>query len=344
MFNYCHMSKYTPKVSVIIAVYNAEKYIENCVRSLFGQTLDDLELIFVDDCSPDGSIPIMKSILEEYPNRKNQVKVIRHAINQGVSRTRQDGINAASGEYIIHCDPDDWVESNMYELLYQKATENNADMVICDYGNVKNDVVFYQTQKPKELTSISILESLAGLNSNIISGGLCNKLVKKKCYTDVTIPSDINNGEDVYFLFKILKKDLIINYINKLLYYYRDNPNSIVHTFTEESLKKDIVLIRYFRDLAKDSRSKRYSECCKSREILTFYWRVFPYEASIVKDYELIPFNYQKYIFLNKRISIYSKLLLFLSINGLDKQSKILMKGMSKLKRKIKRNNKKCDN
>ena len=110
-----------PKVSICIAVYNVEKYIEQCVRSLFEQTLDDLEYIFVDDASPDASIDVLLRVLEDYPHRKNQVKLLRHETNQGVAVARKDAIAAATGEYIIHCDPDDWVDLDMYEKLYVKA-------------------------------------------------------------------------------------------------------------------------------------------------------------------------------------------------------------------------------
>lgn len=109
-----------PKVSVIIAVYGAEKYIEKCARSLFEQTLDDIEYIFVDDCTPDKSMDILISVLSDYPNRKNQVKIILNDTNLKQGRTRAVGMKATTGDYLIHCDPDDWVEHNMYELLYNK--------------------------------------------------------------------------------------------------------------------------------------------------------------------------------------------------------------------------------
>lgn len=115
------------KVCVIIPVYKAEVYIEKCTRTLFGQTLDNLEYIFVDDCSPDHSIEVMERVLNEFPNRKSQVKVIRHEVNQGVSAARQHGVGAADAEYIIHCDPDDYLELDMYEAMYRKAKEDNND-------------------------------------------------------------------------------------------------------------------------------------------------------------------------------------------------------------------------
>ena len=109
-----------PKVSVIIAVYGAEKYIEKCARSLFEQTLDDIEYIFVDDCTPDKSMDILISVLSDYPNRNNQINIIHNLTNLGLGSTHTIGMKAATGDYLIHCDPDDWVEHNMYELLYNK--------------------------------------------------------------------------------------------------------------------------------------------------------------------------------------------------------------------------------
>ena len=123
-----------PKVSVIIPVYGVEKYIEQCARSLFEQTMQEgIEFIFIDDCSPDRSIGILKEVLKEYPHREPQVKIIRHSENQGSGGTRRTGVENATGEYVIHCDSDDWVEPDMYETLYRKAAKEDADIVGCDY-------------------------------------------------------------------------------------------------------------------------------------------------------------------------------------------------------------------
>ena len=121
-----------PKVSIVVPVYKVEAYIEQFVRSLFEQTLEDLEFIFVDDASPDESVAIIKRVLDEYPQRKGQVKFIRHEHNMDLPQTRKDGLNAATGEYLIYVDSDDWVEPNYAELLYTKAQETNADIVVCD--------------------------------------------------------------------------------------------------------------------------------------------------------------------------------------------------------------------
>ena len=115
-------------VSIIVPVYKAEKYIHQCIDSLLAQTYSNIEVILVDDGSPDNC----GKICDEYAAKDCRVKVI-HQQNGGVSVARQTGIDHATGEYSIHADPDDWVELNMIEELVAKAVADNADMVICDY-------------------------------------------------------------------------------------------------------------------------------------------------------------------------------------------------------------------
>lgn len=122
-----------PKVSICVPIYNVENYIERCLRSLFEQTLDDIEYIFVDDCTPDNSIGILKEVLADYPNRILQTKIIHHKENQSQSGALKTAFTNATGEYLISCDPDDWVELDMYEKLYLKAKDTGADIVCCDH-------------------------------------------------------------------------------------------------------------------------------------------------------------------------------------------------------------------
>ena len=107
-----------PKVSVIVLIYKVEKYIERCARSLFCQTMQDIEYVFVNDCTPDCSIQILQSVIDEYPQRKSDIKIISHEKNMGSGVARNTGLEVADGEYIIYCDGDDWVDPDMYEKLY----------------------------------------------------------------------------------------------------------------------------------------------------------------------------------------------------------------------------------
>lgn len=121
-----------PAVSVVIPVYKAEAWLHRALDSICAQSLNNWECILVDDGSPDRS----GEICDEYAEKDRRFRVI-HQKNGGVSSARQAGIDAAKGEYSIHIDPDDWVEPTMLEELYHKAKEDNADMVICDYYNMK---------------------------------------------------------------------------------------------------------------------------------------------------------------------------------------------------------------
>ena len=213
-----------PKVSVVIPTYNVEKYIERCVRSLFEQTLDSMEYIFVDDCSPDNSIAIMQKVLEEYPQRKDQVKIIRHEVNQGVGAARNHGVAACTGDYIIHCDPDDWVDLNMYETMYNKAIETNADMVYCDFyeSSAKRDIPIMQlgTCEPEKL----INEFLSGKTHS----ALWNKIFKRDIVLnrDLYCPNHIIMCEDLLRTTQMLTKCHKISYINQSFYFYRYNFSS----------------------------------------------------------------------------------------------------------------------
>ena len=121
-----------PAVSVIIPVYQVEPYMARCARSLFGQTLPDLEFLFIDDCSPDRSIDVMREVLEEFPQRKEQVTVFRMPNNSGQAAVRMQGMALARGEYVIHCDSDDYVDVDAYATLYGKAKAEDLDIVTCD--------------------------------------------------------------------------------------------------------------------------------------------------------------------------------------------------------------------
>ena len=161
-----------PKVSVIIPVYGVEKYIERCARSLFEQTLNDIEYIFVDDCSPDKSIEILEHIVEEYRPRftreKKVVRIERMLTNSGLPAVRKHGIQFSTGEYVIHCDSDDWVHPEMYERLYNYAVTGDYDMVWCDYyrSDGKHNEYIHQESDTQAVNLVGNM--LAGSRSRLI--------------------------------------------------------------------------------------------------------------------------------------------------------------------------------
>lgn len=122
------------KISVIIPVYNVEKYLRRCLDSVCKQTLKDIEIICVNDCSPDNSI----DILQEYAENDNRIKVINFTKNQGVSVARNTGIDIAKGQYLAFLDSDDWLDLDFYEKLYNKAIESNSDLVIANINEFRD--------------------------------------------------------------------------------------------------------------------------------------------------------------------------------------------------------------
>lgn len=218
-----------PKVSVYIPVYGVEKYIEKCAQTLFEQTLDDLEYVFVDDCTPDNSFQILEQVLEKYPNRKSQVKIVHHKINQGVCIARKTGIQHCTGKYIACCEPDDWVETAMYEELYNKAKETGADMVDCDY--------FLETSRGTTQAIGHYEGSLVNLMSHWLNREyptyIWSKLIKKEIYKahNIYFP-DKNDGsysEDAVLICQLLSFIQSYSFVKKPFYHYRILPNSISH-------------------------------------------------------------------------------------------------------------------
>lgn len=220
-----------PKVSVIVPVYGVEKYIERCARSLFEQTLDDIEFIFVDDCTPDKSIEILKNVLEDYPLRKDQVKIVSHEKNMGLPIARQSGFKVASGKYIAHCDSDDWVDVTMYEKMYNKAMEEDADMVVCDYyrsGGVthREDKGFISKQKELFIKEMLYMRT---------SWTVWNKLVKRDLYHPNFVYPAGAMAEDLLTSIQLALFSNRISFLRENLYYYYYNPKSIVNTASYEA-------------------------------------------------------------------------------------------------------------
>lgn len=211
-----------PKVSVIIPVYKAERYIEKCCRSLFGQTLDDIGYIFIDDGTPDRSIEIVEKTLEDFPQRKVQVKILRNATNLGVAEARKRGIEASVGEYVIHCDPDDWVEVAAYEKLYSHAKRNGLDIVSCEFFKVdeKGDKKLIAEEKQDDV----IKQLLIGQRQ----GALWNRMVRGDIVRnrEIIYPTQ-GVGEDFVLVLQYYYYAKLWGEISEPLYYYYQNSESV---------------------------------------------------------------------------------------------------------------------
>lgn len=208
-------------ISVIIPVYNAERYLSKCLDSIIGQTYTNWEAILIDDGSPDNC----GEICDEYAEKESRFKVI-HQKNGGVSVARQTGLDNATGDYIIHCDPDDWIEPTMLEDMLNCATSHEVDMVICDtITHMDNSITTSHHDIKEQITSKELQNEIINLR---IHGALWNKLIRKECIGNIRFtPSNISYCEDELFLVRLLSKELNICYLPKGLYHYVHHKNSL---------------------------------------------------------------------------------------------------------------------
>ena len=211
------MEKELYKVSVIVPIYKVEPFIARCAKSLLEQTLMDVEYIFVDDASSDGSVTVLRKVLANYPERSSHVKVLTHAENKGLPAARNTGLAAAQGEYIFHCDSDDFVEPDMLEQLYYKATETGVDIVWCDWwlSFAKNERYMKQ---PEYSTSI---DALKGMLSGVIKFNVWNKLIRRSLYVEneIKFPAGYGMGEDMTVM-RLFARASKVCYLPRAFYHY----------------------------------------------------------------------------------------------------------------------------
>lgn len=236
------------KVSVLVPVYNVENEIGKCARSLFEQTMTDgIEFIFVDDATPDSSIEVLTDVLEEYPARKNQVSIIRNTENRGISSVRQTALSAARGEYFIHCDSDDYVESDMYEKMYNAAVEADADMVGCNYYDEYPDSV----KEVKLNFALSPEDSICALLSNkpYLKGYLWCRMFKRSFFQKhkFDTPHGLSMLDDMAIVVPAYIFSPKITSVDAPLYHYRRRTDSISGHFSKTSVASALAAMDYLR-------------------------------------------------------------------------------------------------
>ena len=210
-----------PKISVVVPVYKAEKFLRECIDSILSQTFTDFELILVDDCSPDNS----PQMCNEYATKDSRIKVLHHEKNQGSIAAYRDGLNASVGEYIQFVDSDDWIERDMFERLYQKAA-SGCDFVYCDVirfttedNKLFPDTTFDSRGMDKKEIVISMIEDK-------FPQYLPNKLFKRNLFNDLIWP-EFMLREDTVICIQLLMNAEKVGYEYSILYHYRFNRDSI---------------------------------------------------------------------------------------------------------------------
>lgn len=238
------------KVSILVPVYAVEAYIAECAQSLFGQDYRDLEYIFVDDCSPDNSISVLKEVLTAFPERANQVKIIRHEQNKGVGAARQTAFEHATGEAIMHADSDDIMPPHAVSALVETMQTGNYDIVTGAYTTYENHsegAVNLPPNMPRE-RYISLL-----LCQNKVKNNLWARLYRRAFLLEqgIDFKLGINYCEDytaiarAFFTARFTTTDALV-------YGYRiDNITSYTHQISRRSLismvKANAVVIDFYR-------------------------------------------------------------------------------------------------
>lgn len=231
------------KVSIIVPVYNVEKYIEKCLKSLISQSYKNIEIILIDDGSKDNS----GKICDEYKRKDSRIKVV-HKENAGVSEARNSGLQEATGEYICFVDADDFVMNDYIEYMYELIVNNSSDIAIC----TKMFSNFDEKQ-----TSYEVIETLNGENTIIrilnyrIPIGVYSKIFKKDLINDNKIRffKDIYMGEGFNFnvsCFQRAKKVMISNH--KVYYYRRDNNTSATTKFSIKKCENSLYAMEVMND------------------------------------------------------------------------------------------------
>lgn len=219
------------KVSILVPIYGVESFIERCAISLFEQTYENIEYVFVDDCTNDNSIKVLSDVISRYPNRSPQVKVIRHPSNRGLAGTRNTAVYYSTGNFIIHVDSDDYVDISLVKSLVLKQKENDADIVVSSYKKFYSS--FSESVEYPLLDSS--LEYCLKTVERDIPGTIWGKLIRRSLYIDNNLrcQEGSNQGEDFQVLPLLFYYAKSVAVLKECLYYYDClNQGSYSNSFT----------------------------------------------------------------------------------------------------------------
>lgn len=273
------------KVSVIVPVYNVEKYLSRCIESLIGQTFNDIEIILINDGSTDKSL----NIINKYRAKDKRIKLINNE-NRGVSYSRNIGIKESVGEYIMFVDSDDWIDKDTIDKMYKKAIKNDYDLIMCSYVRE-----FFSGSKCKNITKeVEIIYEKFSINNNLLRrliGPIENELANPenldslgtvwgKLYKAETIKKNnikfidlekIGSAEDVLFniyLFNEINKAIFIN--EAMYHYWKGNSNSVTSKYNSKLREQRQVFFKYIEDfIRKNQMNEIYYEALNNRICLS---------------------------------------------------------------------------
>ncbi len=252
------MSAAGPKISFLCPVYGAERYIGRCARSLFGQTYDHLEFIFVNDCTRDRSIEILRETAKEYPHLEGRIRIVEHEVNKGVGQARNTLIEAATGEFLLFVDADDYVDTSLAQRLADEQVRTGADVVLYDCKVVGAEGAssgkdWASLYRAPEYTSAS--EYLVRLLHRDTPLSLWGKMLRTSLLkdNDIRVECGVNFSEDYMVLVRAMYYARSISFIHGSSYYYEaGNEQSVTARFSARKVNDDFkafdFLDGFFRD------------------------------------------------------------------------------------------------
>lgn len=245
-------------VSVIIPIYNAEKYLTQCIESVLNQTLQNIEIILINDGSQDGS----ENICKEFLKRDSRIKY-QYKENEGLAAARQDGINMASGDYVGFVDSDDWVELDMYEKMYLSATKNSADVVLCncfEYSEKKNRTelrpgAYNESQILEEILPKTLIRIDEEGRRRNIRWSNCLRIYKKKTIDEnkIQFQKELRRCQDLAFTYDVMLCSKNFYYLDEFLYHNRQDAGSLSRGYTKNMWKLIKPLIRHIYEATEKS-------------------------------------------------------------------------------------------
>ena len=253
-------------ISIIVPVYKVEKYIHKCVSSIINQTYSNIEIILVDDGSPDNCA----KICDEYALKDKRIKVI-HQKNMGLSEARNRGIEISKGEYIGFVDSDDYIEPTMFQDLYNAIIDNDADISICNFYVISNKrKVAKNNFKRRNFNKIEALKGV--LLDKDIQSYAWNKLYKRELFENIKYPIG-KKYEDIGTTFYLFEKSNKIAYIEKPEYNYLNREDSIVFNYNEQTIMDytDIIIERYKYVDNKYEQLKKYNFYYLAKTLITAF-------------------------------------------------------------------------
>ena len=264
-----------PKVSILVPVYGVEYFIERCARSLFEQTYQNLEFVFVDDCTPDKSIEILQQVIIDYPERKDSVQIIRHDHNRGISAARNTLIDACTGEFIVFVDSDDWIEPDSVELLVNKQLETNADIITPNRYCEKKDATTEYLSGGYDLDKDNALRAILNTQiTHILTGRLIRTSLIKNHH--LHFKEGANFDEDFQVLTQAFYYAKTVSGIPDYIYHYsQTNESASIRSFLDwKMLRQSLISYDIVKSFFSD-KERCLNEIIEKRTIQKYHWVLF---------------------------------------------------------------------